>query len=197
MTDTTLFYAIMSQEGLGPPPKLKKYGPILNKLITNAWRDHVKSWNIIAKNNFVKNLKAIDTQKIYVPGNFISKDAMPNKKLFYEKMWTDINKIIKMKDNKTLPKVEGQWFMYFFVKGFKNKDQANLYTQQNILSQFKKLGINRNKTQIGIEITWRKEGLKVKLRLETTLDINDDLMAKINQTYVNKSTGKQLSAEAL
>lgn len=176
---------IYSTEGLGPETTLKKYAKTLDNLITTAWKSHVNTWNNMIKCKFINTLQNIDPSHIMIPLKQLDKKAEPNKKLFYKKMWVDINKLAKLHETDTLPTVRDNFFVQFFVKGFKDKEQANLHTQAKILGGLKKFIFNKKLTFIETEIAWHQEGLKVKLRLETKFQLPKEMLDAMQKTYVN------------
>jgi hypothetical protein len=173
-------------EGLGLPKTLSKYEKFFDTAISKAWNSHLIGWNAIVKHNIIDKLQKISS-KINIPGKVISAQAKPNKILFFKKMWVDINKLINMNEWNKLPVYKGDWLFYFFVTGFSNKEKANLFAQSNIFPSFKTLGITNGPTVLGQELTWRKEGLKVKLRLESSLILGDDVINAMRKQYANKT----------
>ncbi len=185
LCDIYLIHEMMSLEGLGPPTHMKKYEKLLDPVIQKAWTNHSSSWDAILKYDLINKLPKIDPKHIMVPGKVLDMKAKPDKVSFFKKMWEDINKLIKIPENEIDPVVTEKWFMYFFVTGFKDKEKATLYAQTNILNKLKQFGIYKGKTNLGTELTWRKEGLKIKLRLETRIILNKEFIQKMQKAFVN------------
>jgi hypothetical protein len=182
MKDWEYFNTIMGTEGLGLPKSLSTYQSQLDRFIVVAWNTHVKTWKLLFQQQFVKRLKALDPKRIQIPISGIITTAVPKKAHFFSNCWLQINKLIRsgeIKDSDV--RFKDKWFMTYYVL-IPKRPEAEQY-QQDIYAKLNNLGITSGYTWFGVENTWNRKKLRVKLRLETSLKIPEKLLFTISQAY--------------